>query len=686
MDKKTFELEKEYLETVSSEIDKLKSRDTRKIKQNEESIQSFKQYFADNYYDIRRGNSKEFVGEDEFANINITIENFEQQNSSLKHEISRLSKQKKNPYFGRFDFKSKEEKTSSPYYIGLGLVQNNEKHNLVYDWRADICSLYYDDKIGETSYKCLDGEISGNVELKRQYKIENGKLKFYIDSNMVIDDEILMEQLSQNATSKMHEIVSTIQKEQNVLIRADDFENTIVQGVAGSGKTSIAMHRVSYLLYKYRETLKSEDILILSPSELFADYINDVLPALGEEKPFTTTFSEMAKRLLGKEFETREEMLDRVISKQNQKDFENIAIKSSFEFLTNLRNFLNHDICNLFVPKTMVFGDIVINEDEMRDIFFNRLKNIAIHKRIEVLAESIVEKFHIPPNSKDDLLKRAEKLLYDKFITTDLLKIYNLFLRNSGLEEIEQIGAYDIAPILLIKETMFSLKSNFDAKYVIIDEMQDYTPCHFYLFEKIWSCGKLYLGDVFQSIDRTLTPSYIENLAKLTKAKVKYLDKSYRSTKQISVFSQKILGKHIADNVNRNGEEVEFIKTTNCAKRIEKLLAEREQDSKDKRQSIAIICKTKEQIQRLQKESAIIKKFKVLRNDSPISNSKRVITTPAQAKGVEFDCVIIPFANNKNYKNELDKNLLYVASTRALHKLFFVSDGTPSKFLMKKSK
>lgn len=686
MDKKTFEFERSYLESVSSEIDKLKARDSRKIKQNEESIQSFKKYFADNYYDIRHGNGKEFVGEDEFANVNITIENFEQQNSSLKTELSRLSKQKKNPYFGRFDFKSKEESKSSPYYIGLGLIQNNEKQNLVYDWRADICSLYYDDKIGATSYKCLDGEISGEVELKRQYKIENGKLKYYIDSNMVIDDEILMEQLSQNATSKMHEIVSTIQKEQNVLIRADDFENTIVQGVAGSGKTSIAMHRVSYLLYKYRDSLKSDDILILSPSELFADYINDVLPALGEEKSFTTTFSEMAKRLLGKEFETREEMLDRVITNQKQEDFENIAIKSSFEFLTNLRDFLNHDICNLFVPKAMVFGDVVISEEEMRDIFFNRLKNIAIHKRIEVLADGIVEKFHVPPTTRDDLFKRAKKLLYDKFITTDLLKIYNLFLRNNGLEEIEQIGAYDIAPILLIKETMFSLKSNYDAKYVIVDEMQDYTPCHFYLFEKIWNCGKLYLGDIFQSIDRTLTPSYIENLAKLTKAKVRYLDKSYRSTKQISVFSQKILGKHIADNVNRNGEEVEFLRTKNCARRIEKILSEREKNLEHKKQSIAIICKTREQIEKLQKESTIIKKFKVLKNDTAMGNAKRIITTPAQAKGVEFDCVIIPFANDKNYKNELDKNLLYVASTRALHKLYFVSDGNPSKFLMKKSK
>lgn len=676
MEKEIFDLEKEYLESVSTQIDRLKVRDTKQIKKNEESIQNFKHYFSQHYYDMHDG--------DEFADINLSIENLEQQNIALNREVSRLTRQKKNPYFGRFDFKADDQKEKSPFYIGLGLIQNENEQNLVLDWRADICSLYYDDKIGKTSYNCPDGEISGNVSLKRQFKIENGELKYYLDSNMVIDDDILMEQLSKNTTSKMHDIVSTIQKEQNVLIRDEDFKNTIVQGVAGSGKTSIAMHRVSYLLYKYRNSLKSEDIIILSPSELFADYINDVLPALGEDKPFTTTFSEMSKRLLELPFQSREAMLEQVISKQNQKDFENIAIKSSFEFLTDLRNFLNNDICNLFVPSSMAFGDVVINADEMKEIFFNKLGKIAIHKRIDVIAETIVEKFNVPASSKDDLLKRAKKLLYDKFVTTDLLKIYNLFLRNVGLDEVETVGAYDIAPILLIKENLFSLKNIYEAKYVIVDEMQDYTPCHFYLFEKIWNCAKLYLGDIYQSIDRTLSTGYLENLASLTKSTLKHLDKSYRSTMQISVFSQRILGKHIADNVNRNGDEVEFVKTTNCANKIEQILSEREKSEKGREQSIAIICKTKEQIKQLQKESKIIKKFKILDNDLAVSTSKRVITTPAQAKGVEFDCVIVAFANSKTYQNELDKNLLYVSATRALHNLYFVSDGTPSKFLLKK--
>lgn len=673
MDNKTLEEEKSYLLNVQNEIDRTKADNQKLYKQNLKTISNFKKYFVDNYYDIK-------VDGDELAEINLQIENFEQQNNNIQKLVSRLTKQKKNPYFGRFDFKTADDDQARQYYIGLGFLQDNKNKNLVYDWRSDICSLYYEDKLGKNSYTCQDGKIDGDVSLKRQYKIEDGKLNYYIDSNMVIDDDILMEQLSKNASSKMHEIASTIQKEQNILIRNEKFENTIVQGVAGSGKTSIAMHRVSYLLFKYRKQLKSEDILVLSPSELFADYIDEVLPALGEEKTFTTTFSNMAKRLLGLDFETRETMLERVIGKQQQADFENIAIKSSFEFLEDLKNFLNNDICKLFVPKTMTFGDVVITKDELADLFFNRMKTLPIYKRIDVLAENIADRFKIEQSKHEDLVKRAKKLLYNKLITTDLIKIYNLFLQSVDLEEVDKIGAYDVAPILLIKENLFSLKDNFDAKYVIIDEMQDYTPCHFYLFDKIWHCAKLYLGDIYQSIDKTLSADYLKQLAKQTKSKLKYLNKSYRSTLQISLFAQKILGKHIANNVNRNGDEVECHKVKDCAKDIEKIL----EQLSDKSQSVAIICKTIDEIKLLQKQSSILKKFKVLNEVGSLTKAKNVITTPAKAKGVEFDCVIVPFANDTNYNNELDKNLLYVSATRALHKLYFVADKKPSRFLTKK--
>ena len=207
MEKRILEEERAYLEQVNGQIDKNKAQNSKKIKENKERIQEFKHYFADNYYDIQAGK-----GDDEFADINTSIENLEQQNIALEFQNTRLTKQKKNAYFGRFDFQSKTESAPNQYYIGLGLVQDKKGKNLVYDWRADICSLYYDDKTGKASYKCPDGDVYGNISLKRQYKIEKEELKYYLDSQLVIDDDILMEQLSKNTTNKMHEIVSTIQK------------------------------------------------------------------------------------------------------------------------------------------------------------------------------------------------------------------------------------------------------------------------------------------------------------------------------------------------------------------------------------------------------------------------------------------------------------------------------------------
>lgn len=667
MNKKTLDEEKTYLETVLCEIDRTKNHHNKILKKNQDGIRHFKKFFVDNFYDSET---------DDLAEINLQIEHLENQSLHMQREIARLDRQRKNPYFGRFDFKANDDEKPKQYYIGLGLVQNEKNENLTYDWRADICSLYYDDVMGKTSYFCPDGKIEGEVSLKRQYKIQDNKLAYYIDSNLVIDDDILMEQLSQNASSKMHDIVSTIQKEQNLLIRADDFANTIVQGVAGSGKTSVAMHRVSFLLYKYRKSLKSEDILILSPSELFSDYLSEILPSLGEEKSFTTTFASMAKRLLGESFQTREELLEKVVEKQSQNELQNIAIKSSFEFLEDLKKFLKDDICNLFMPKTLVFGDVCLSKEFLSDLYFVKLKNLPIYKRIEVLADIISDQFKIPMSKRHDLFKQAKKILYNKFLTTDILKIYNLFLSSVDLDEVQSIGAYDIAPVLLIKENLFGLKNTYDAKYVIVDEMQDYTPCHFFLFDKIWHCGKLYLGDIYQSLDRTLSPSYLKDLAMLTHSKIKYLNKSYRSTKQISLFAQKILGKHIANNVNRNGSEVECIRTKNIVNQIEQIV-----ESLNGTQSIAIICKKKSEIKALQKQSSLLKKFKLL--DSNKINSKKVFATPVQAKGVEFDCVIVPFANDENYHNQLDCNLLYITATRALHKLFFVSDKMPSRFLLK---
>mgnify|MGYP002798594459 FL=1 len=262
-------------------------------------------------------------------------------------------------------------------------------------------------------------------------------------------------------------------------------------------------------------------------------------------------------------------------------------------------------------------------------------------------------------------------------ITTDCVRIYNIFLRSMELDEIEEVSAYDIAQILLIKENLFGFDHNYDAKYIVVDEMQDYSPCHFYLFEKIWHCPKMYLGDINQSIDKNLSKDYLNMLAKEIKAKICYLNKSYRSTIQISKFSQKILGKKVANNVNRNGEEVKFYNTKDVVKKIEKIV------KAHTNQTVCVVCKSMKEIKLLQNASSVLKTFEVLDEEKEMTESKMLMSTIINSKGVEFDVVIIPFANDENYHNELDRNLLYVASTRALHELYFIADKKPSRFLMK---
>lgn len=202
---------------------------------------------------------------------------------SVIDKRKRLGKILDNPYFGRIDFKQ-QSGNIFPIYIGVhSFYDSDSKMSLIYDWRAPISSMFYDYELGEAYYSSPAGEVKGDILLKRQYRIRNGRMEFMIESSLTVHDDILQKELSSNTDDKMKNIVATIQREQNRIIRNEDAQALIIQGVAGSGKTSIALHRIAYLLYTFKESLSSKDILIISPNKVFADYISNVLPELGEE-------------------------------------------------------------------------------------------------------------------------------------------------------------------------------------------------------------------------------------------------------------------------------------------------------------------------------------------------------------------------------------------------------------------
>ncbi len=675
------ESEKKYLANVEETIDSL----IKNINAEKDELQKFyKQTQAEFSVSFYESDSEQI------SRYKTILAETENKTYLLQKHAEKLASQKQRPYFARVDFLDNESSLSSKIYIGLGHIAN-EKQQFVYDWRAPICSLYYDYDEGDASYESPDGVVNGKITLKRQFGIENGELKYFVDTKQNINDEILQQVLSQNSSTKMREIVSSIQKEQNALIREEKFRTILVQGVAGSGKTSIALHRAGYLLFKHRNDFSSSDVLILSPSNLFSSYVSDVLPELGEENVIEMTFSHIAKTELKKPLQSREKLIDEIYSAKDQTKLNEIAFKSSFEFLDELLKFLNDVYAGLFDPKDLVFKPKDAGQDsynaftftgeEMRKLYFEVFGHLPVDKRIDYMADHLVERFGLRPNEVELIKPRFKAMLYKFFPISDVFKICSVFYSRLGLSapSFDTIAYEDVAPLLVIKEFTQGLSHDYSVKYVIIDEMQDFTPVHFYFFNRIWDCPKIILGDINQCIEKTLSKKYLLSLARFLKAKTIVLNKTYRSTKQISQFCENLIGLKGVINFSRDGDEPRVLKTNSTEQAIVKLVKENE----NKYAHTAIVCKTSSEVDKLEKMLEGKLKVEVIVGSDHSFDYPLVLTTASTSKGIEFDHVIIPFVDEANYRSPLDKNLLYVASTRALHQLEIIYENKKSKFLKK---
>ncbi len=687
MDKK----ELEHLDKTLQSLDKSSNELVEKIQKNKQQIERDKKYISDNYYEL----SKDGVG-----NVNLlatyynNLAELDDQLTGYEKEYNKLLKQKNSPYFARFDFKA--DGNESPEQIYLGLSTINDKDNIfVYDWRAPISSMYYDFGLGRGFYYVDRKATAGEIALKRQYKIENGILKSYFDTTLAIEDEILRDILSKNTSVKMKQIVSSIQKEQNQIVRSEEYDHLLVQGVAGSGKTSIALHRAAYLLYRHRKTLKSDDILIISPNNIFSSYIGDVLPELGEDNLIETTFAQIASVELRRSLQSREEMLDEIATNPKQDLLNEISFKSSFEYLDELLKFLNGDLAETFSPQTLKFitkvdddGNILdqieFPEEQTKKLFFDTFKNYSIDERIKKIAWQYSMFFtssrHYNKEQNRGLRERFTKILYNFLPLNDIFKIYDVFLTRMGLKvnTKERVDYMDKGALLLIKHYLYGFSHDFSAKYLIIDECQDFSPVDLYIFKKLWPCPSILLGDINQCIEKCLPKDYNTRVAKLWGCEYMELGKTYRSTKQIAKFAHGMLGLKNIEYVNRDGNEPKLVKSSQdkLADEIANLI---EEECKSY-EHIAIICKCKKEAKALAKLLKGKLAYKFIENPEDYNN-RILLTTCATAKGIEFDAVIIPYADKANYNNSLDRNILYVASTRALHKLFFISTETPSTFL-----
>lgn len=677
--------ESAYLKQTLKQIDQITTSLQAKIDEGKKEVAKNRQYIADNYYELSKS--------EDLIRYYTDLAQQDEDLTETEKQKAKLLRQKNSPYFARIDFKPDGEQTS-PIYIGLGTIANNENIS-VYDWRAPISSMYYDFGIGRAFFYVDKKATAGEITLKRQFKIEKGILKSYFDTNLTIEDDILRDILSKNTSSKMRQIVATIQKEQNQIVRTEEFDHLYVQGVAGSGKTSIALHRGAYLLYRHRKTLKSNDILIISPNNIFSSYISSVLPELGEDNIAQTTFSQIASVELKKPLQSREEMLDEIATNPKQETLNEISFKSSFEYLDELLKFLNGDLADTFSPSTLNFvtkidsegnaiDQITFTEEQTKTLFFQTFKGLTIHERINKIAWQYAMVFttsrQYNKQQNRGLKERFVKLLYNFLPLTDVEKIFDVFLSRMGLKvnKKDVVNYMDKGAMLLIKHFIYGFSHDFSAKYLIIDEVQDFTPVDLYMFKQLWKCPSILLGDKNQCIEKCLSDDYTKKVLALWGAKYIELTKTYRSTKQIAQFAHSMLGLQNIEYVNRDGMPPKLYKSNdkNIANEIVNII----ETQCDQFDHIAIICKCKKEATALSKVLKGKIDFKMIANPEDYNN-RILLTTCATAKGIEFDAVVIPYANKENYKNSLDKNILYVSSTRALHKLFFVSTTVPTSFI-----
>jgi len=580
-------------------------------------------------------------------------------------------------YFGRIDFTRSGFVNSKDFYIGAYTFINPESGEiLVYDWRAPVSEMFYENKLGPATYTAPAGVVTGVVNNKRQYHIRAGVLEYFFDTAVNVDDEILQRELSGLSDDRLKTIIETIQQEQNAVIRGDA-ETLIIQGAAGSGKTSIALHRAAYLLYKYKDTLTSKNILVLSPNRVFSDYISAVLPELGEDSPIETTAEEIAEAELTGigEIESRYEQTMRLIESKHGHLAERVKFKSTIEFVRALDSFCQHIGENYVELRDVTISGVTISKEFMEKRFKRSGKH-PIMDRLQSLADAIHDELRASAAKHPSWLHEAFKeavlnflkprsylRLYEEFLKS--LGKPNLYVRNSG-----KVEYADVYPLLRIKDAIDGLESYKTVKHLIIDEMQDYTPAEYDIFKRLFKCPVTILGDKNQSAS-LVSGSTAETIAAMYEnPKVVTLNRSYRSTYEISAFANSIQPADNFDCFERHGEPPEIIEAGSRQREVEALIDRIKSRNPDG--SAAVICKTRRETASIYNAlQDKITNLQLLDENSVMKQGKVIVTTAAMAKGLEFDEVIIP--SLETYSDSVsDKRLLYIACTRAMHKLTLI--------------
>ena len=598
----------------------------------------------------------------------------------------RLGRMLDTPYFGRIDFNGEQ------VYIGVHTFHDfEERKSFVHDWRAPISGMYYDYELGPAAYTSPAGEVAGEISLKRQYRIRGGKMEYMLESSVTVHDDVLQRELSANADERMRGIVATIQREQNRIIRDAEAPTLVIQGVAGSGKTSIALHRVAYLLYTHKDTLSSRDILIISPNKVFADYISNVLPELGEESVPETGMAELLSEVLGGKvrYQTFFEQVAELLEKPAPGFTDRIAYKSTVEFSASLDRFILHLENDRFRPVDVKMRHITIPHEYIGEQF-RRFHRMAIRERFEPMADMIAGELDIRygivvTTAERNFLKREIRGMFADGANNPGL--YREFFEWLGKPEMfkmrrgHTLEYSDLAPLAYLRIAIDGIKPRTEVKHLLIDEMQDYTPIQYRVIGRLFPCRKTLLGDSGQSVN-PYGSSTAETIARVfTGGKVMKLYKSYRSTFEITEFAQRIRPTGELEPVARHGEKPAVLRFGSADEEIAGIARLIDDFRRSDYKSLGIICKTEPEAAELYERLGSSGNDVNSGNDAGdhdiflLTSGSRtfahgvVVTSAHMSKGLEFDEVIIPHATAGNYRSEIDRSMLYVAATRAMHRL-----------------
>lgn len=654
-------------------------------------------------------------------------------------KMESLQRNYQKPYFARIDFTIDGENEDKECYLGkVGVIDEN--NNLVtIDWRAPIASIYYDSSLGRASYEAPEGTITGDLTLKRQYDIENGELLDFRDVDLVSNDEILAPYLSSSADNRLKNIVASIQSEQNAIIREKINKNLIIQGVAGSGKTTVALHRVAYLVYNYINDIMPEQYMVIGPNKFFVNYISGVLPDLDVANVSQLTYDEVVSKALNEKFnfvsseiklsEDTEDMLQVYKKQKGKMDFKEAIEKFAKEYIDNIFGGSDLEVDGYVIVKGAVINGIY--EQVKNDFLYKNNLNKQIDRVSLLVSKYIEDNFSSINNSlwnqymsksksisdsnkkeemkkhnnaKSQLEKKCKSTLKKYFKKSDpkIIPLYIEFLNNikkyldfniDNMDSIinndiaklkaKKVEFEDLAPLLYLKASIKNIKEYEGLRHVVIDEAQDLGEFNFYVLKKVMPKATFSIfGDLAQSIYQYRSIDNwndVQDKAFGNDCEVKHLLKSYRSTYEIINSANKVIdhiGMKEADPVIRHGSEVSY--EDNDKENITKVIDFINDCKKENYKSAAIITKTDKEAKELYK--------KVIKSSIPLNlidsknteyNGGLCIMPCYLAKGLEFDSVLISNASEAVYNSNSisDMKLLYVAMTRALHKLTILYQG-----------